>query len=700
MAILQNIRNRAGIFIMVFVGVALFLFIVDPEVFSFIFNKQHTNIARINKKNIEYEEYLDNYILHEQFLQIVNRTNSLDSETVDAIREQAWNDLLMGHILYPFYKEVGINVSESELDDLLYGANIHSIIHQNFTNQQTGRLDTLAVRNFFGQAHEDYESSVIADYFITMITRDRKQTKYNTMIAKGFYTPVALARKDYFDRNTNSEFEYVIRKFKSISDDKVTVTDADIKDYYNSNLYKFQIDENSRDIEYIIFDVIPSSEDSLRIREIMNDYYAEFIKDEDPLGFSRRFSDSFEEERYYKLNELPGNLGEEFFNEGEGAISDIMLLNGSYFAAAIVELTERPDSVNASHILLRPNEERSLEDVQILADSLYAELEKGEEFFMLAMMFSEDPGSQQMGGELGWFTDGMMVPEFNEACFSGQVGDLIMVETVFGIHIIKILEQTEPQPKVKLAILQKDLNYSDDTYNSVFGAASNFSANSPTGKEFDENAAKSGYIKRIASELREIDRQIPGLEHPRDIIRWAFDDKTKKGDVSDVYPIGDKFVVAKLAAVRKKGNAALDDVKSEIEQIVLVNKKAEMLISELEKDLASGMTIKQIAAKYNEDSDIVSSINFNAFSIPGLGIEPRVLAAATSLPAGTVSSPIQGNNGVYIVNVINRMAAPDKSDFSSEQLTIMRNHAARVGFRAFEALQKKADITDYRTMWF
>jgi peptidyl-prolyl cis-trans isomerase D len=700
MAILQDIRNRAGIFIMVFVGVALFLFIVDPEVFSFIFNKQHTNIAKINDESIDYEEYIDKFSMHEQFLKIVNRTNSLDSETIEAIREQAWNDLLMEYILAPQYEEVGIDVKESELEDLLYGANIHSIIHQNFTNQQTGVLDTASVRDFFSQAQEEYESQVIADYFIDMITLDRKQTKYNNMIAKGFYTPVALAKKDYYERNTNSEFEYVIRKFKDVNDNQVKISEADIKAYYNSNLYKFQIEENSREIEYVVFDVFPSSEDSLKALEIMNDYYEEFIEDEDPLSFSRRYSDSFDGEMFYKVDELPAGLGEEFFNEGLGAVSDISLVNGSYFAAIIAEETERPDSANASHILIRVDEEKTLEQAQIIADSLFAEIEKGEDFMMLAFTYSEDPGSQQMGGELGWFADGTMVPEFNEACFTGQPGDVVMVETTFGIHIIKINDHTEPITKVKLAILQKELNYSEATYNSVFGTASSFMANSPTGKDFDENAAKQGYVKRIASELLELDRQIPGLEDPRNLIRWTFDETTKKGDVSEVYPLGDKFVVAKLSAVREKGDAPLEDVKEQIEQIVLQNKKAEMLESELQKDLASGMTIKQIAAKYNEDSDIVSSINFNAFSIPGLGIEPNVLAVATSLPVDKTSKPIQGNNGVYVVKVLSRTEAPEKSDFSSEQLTIMRNHASSVGFRVFEALQNKAEIEDYRTMWF
>ena len=700
MAILQDIRNRAGIFIMIFVGVALFLFVIDPSTFSFLFERQDTKIAKINKKGIEYEEFLDFYILHEQFLKFAQRTNSLDGETMDAIRDQAWNDVLRKHIVDKYFSQVGLSVGEYELEDLIYGANIHSIIHQNFTNQQTGMLDTASVRNFFARAEEDIEAYTITEYFKQMIKEDRLLTKYNNMIAKGYYVPVVLAKKDFKDKNTNVSFDYVLRNFASIPDQDIKLTEADFKEYYDKHIYMFQVEENSRDLEYVLFSVIPSAEDSLKALEIMTSYYEEFIEADNPTDFARRFSDFPLRDSYLSITEMPTVLDEEFFVAPIGTASEILQKENSYFAAIITDRTQRPDSVNASHILIRPSEERSMEAAKSIADSLFNELNKGADFLMMAFTHSEDPGSQQSGGELGWFTDGVMVPEFNDACFNGKPGDIVMVETQFGIHIIKINEQTQYLDKFKLAVLQKEISYSEQTFNHIYSQASTFSANSETAKEFDENVIKNNYIKRIASNLEELDKNIPGLENPREIIRWVYSKDIKVGDVSDVFISGDRFIVAKLTAIREKGNAPLDDVKDQIEPVLIKNKKAEIFIAELDKDIKAGNGIEQLAQKYDAPSDQAQAINFGTFSVPGLGIEPEVISTATNIEINKISKPVKGNSGVFVLKVTERIEAPEKSDYSAEQLNLMRTFASRVGFRTIEALQKKAVIEDFRTRWF
>ena len=700
MAILQDIRNKAGIFIMIFVGVALFLFIVDPEVFGYIFDRHDTRIAKIDNQDIEYEEFLEYFHLHEQFVRIAQRISSLDAETTDAVREQAWNDILQNYILSDYFDDVGISVSDYELEDLLYGANIHSIIHQNFTDHQTGRLDTLGVRNFFNRADEDFQSYTIAEYFKTMITKDRLLAKYNNMVAKGFYEPELLAKKDYNDRNTNVNIKYVARRFNNIPDDNITVSEEEIKEYYNSHLYMFQIDQSSRDIEYIVFDVVPSAEDSLMAIEIMEDYYQDFVEADNPVEFAGRYTDFINYKLYYKEDELPEVLRENFFHSDFGTVSEILLTDSSYFAAKIVDMVKRPDSVNASHILLQPNESRSIEASRKLADSLKTVIKDGELFEMLAVTYSDDPGSKQQGGNLGWFTDGMMVPEFNEACFTNKAGDIIKVETQFGVHIIKINEQTKFHDKVKLAVLQKDITWSEQTFNQAFSKASNFSANSLTAKEFDKNAEKYNYIKRLATGIRELDKNIRGLENPREIIRWTYSEDVETGDVSDVFTLGDKFVVTKLTSIKEKGNMPIEDATAQIKPEIIKKKKAEILITEFKNDINKGMSIDAIARKYNIETDSAKTINFNTFSVPGLGIEPNFVATAISLTENEISNPVKGNNGVFVLQVTDKFKAPEKSSYTDDQLNIMRNQAARVGYRTIEALKKKSEIEDFRTRWF
>lgn len=700
MAILQDIRNRAGVFIIIFVGVALFLFVVDPTTFSVLFDRVDISIARINGKKVDYDEFLDHVHKHERFYRIAHRLRSIDAEMSEAIREQAWNDLLREHILNDYFNEVGISVSETELEDLLYGANIHSVIHQNFTNQQTGVLDTAGVRSFFARAEESFESYIIAEYFKDIIKAERLINKYNIMIAQGFFEPVLFAKQDYLERNTRVDFDFVLRYYYEIADEHIEVEESELKEFYNSNLYRFFIDEDSRDIEYVVFEVKPSAEDSIHALQTITGYYDEFASTDEPMVFVNRYSDFPNYERFFKQEEVPAELGPDFFGKEVGTTSEILLSDSSYFVARIVDYVSRPDSVNASHILLQPNQTRSIVDCREIADSLKKAIVGGANFAELARQYSDDPGSQQLGGELGWFQEGVMVPEFNEACFGNKTGDVVITETQFGVHVIKINDQGGFYRNINLAILHKELIWSERTYNQTFGQASAFSAQSLTAEEFNENVLTHGYVKRVVSNIKEADKTITGLEQPRELIRWTYRNDASVGDVSDVFPVGDKFVVAKLTAVKNRGTAPFEDIKRRIEPEVIKNKKAEILKQELESDVKAGMSLEEISMKYSTEILNAKSVQFHSFSVPGIGVEPNVVAVATSIKPNVISTPIQGNNGVIVLMVKDVVKAPEKATYLEEQLSRMRGYSARVGTMTFQALQKRAEIEDNRSRWF
>ncbi len=700
MAVLQKIRNRAGVLVIIFVGVALFLFIIDPSTFQQLFAKNETNIAKINGDKVEYSEFQEFYDQHREFILVAQRKSSLDTEDDNSIREQAWNDVLQKYLLEPAYEEVGLSVSDEELENLLYGSNIHSIILQNFTDQQTGQVDTASIRTFFERSGEDPGYQIIANYWKSVIKRDHIRTKYNTMVAKGFYTPTAFAKMDYQDKNNMCDFEYVFRAYKEIPDESIKISEADLKAYYDDHQYMFIEENKSRDIEYVVFDVIPSAEDTATIKEDVEDLYAEFIALENGhADYASRYSELGMQQRFIPQTELPDGLNPEFFDGEIGATSDIILFGNMYYFTRIVEVAQRPDSVNASHILIIPNDTITLEQCYEKADSLKALAEAGEEFAILALMNSEDARSQQQGGNLGWFTDGMMVPAFNEACFTGKTGDISIVESQFGVHIVKIDDQSDYSRKIKLATVGKEIRFSDRTSNYYFSKASNFSANNTTSKKFDAAIIEDQLTKRVADKLSELDNKLPGIENARDIIRWVYNEETKVGDVSTVFHFTDKFIVVKVSAIREKGVAPLENVKDVIEPIVLKNKKAETLMAELNKDISSKMDIGAISAKYGKTLDTITNVSFSSFSLPGLGIEPNVNAVISTIEPNKISQAIKGNNGVFVVKVINKTVAPEKTDFTQEKLSIMRNQASQV-YRLFEAMEKQAKIEDNRARYF
>lgn len=700
MAVLQKIRNRAGIFVIIFVGVALFLFIIDPTTFQGLFSQKDTSVAEINGDDVDYKEFQEFYDTHREFMLVAQRKSNLDSEEDQRIREQAWNDILQKYLMEPYFKEVGLSVSDAELEDLLYGSNIHYVILQNFTNQQTGQVDTAQIRSFFEKAGDDPGYTVIAEYWKNIIKKDRLSTKYNNMVGKGFYTPKKMAEMDYFEKNNTFDFEYVFRPYKSIADEDVKIADSDLKAYYDEHQYMFKEDKASRDIEYVVFNIIPSVEDTLATLDEVKDLYAEFTALEGGyIDFANRYTEYKSPETFIGEEGLPAGLPEGFFNMPVGTNSDIILDNNLYYFTKIVEEGQRPDSVMASHILLVPNDSVPIEVCREKADSLLALVKKGEDFALLAVMNSEDPGSKSQGGDLGWFTDGMMVKEFNEACFTNKPGDVLIAETQFGVHIIKIADQTKPRKKVKLATLNKEIHFSDRTSNFYFSQASSFAAENTTAKQFDEAIVKEKLVKRIASKLGELDNQISGIEDAREIVRWVYGAETKKGDISTVFNFTDKYIVAKVSAIREKGVLPLEDVKETIEPIVLKNKKAEMLIADFNKDIAAKSDLQTIAAKYNAEVDTLNSISFSSFSLPGIGIEPNVNAVVSNIEMNKISEPVKGNNGVFIIKVYNATKAPEKTDFSAEQLGLMRNQASQV-YKIFESVEKMAEISDFRAKYF
>ncbi len=702
MALLQKIRKRAGVFVIIFVGVALVLFIVDPTTFQALFAKNETSIAEINGDDAEYEEFQEYYNGHRDFLLVAQQKGNLEADEDQRIREQAWNDILQKYLLEPYYEEVGLSVSEAELEDLLYGSNIHYVITQNFTNQQTGQVDTVQIRNFFDSAADDPNYAIIAEYWKEIIQRDRISTKYNNMVAKGFYTPVALAKMDYEESNNLVDFEYVYRAYKDIADEDMKVTDSDIKKYYDNHQYMFIEAKPSRDIEYVVFNVIPSAEDTAAIYADVEAMYVEFNElEEGYLDYASRYSEFKAQDKFISELELPTGLSPEFYEQEVGTTSEIIAAGNTFFFTRIVEVAERPDSAMASHILIIPNDSVTIEECYAKADSLKRMIEEGEDFATLAFMNSEDPGSQQTGGDLGWFTDGMMVPQFNEVCFTSELGTMEIVETQFGVHLILVTEKTEPNRKIKIATVNKEIRFSDRTANLYFSEASTFSANNTTGKKFDAAIIEGKLVKRIASKLSELDNQISGIENAREIVRWAYEEETSEGSVSSVFNFESegKFIVAQVSAIREKGVAPLEYVKELIKPIVLKDKKAALLMSELNKDISGSMDLMSIAGKYNKVLDTLTNVSFSSFSLPGIGIEPNVNAVAANMEVNKMSKPIKGNNGVFVIRVVNMIDAPEKTDFSTDQLSVMKNQASQV-YKLFEAIEKNAEITDNRARYF
>ena len=702
MATLQTIRNKAGVLVAVVIGLALLSFILS-DIFSnnsIFSSKQSTDVAEIAGQSVPIQEF---EMLVEELTENYKRNTGQetvpDDETAQSIRDQAWEFLVTNYVVANNLEEIGISVHPNELQDIIAGNNIDPQVQQIpiFKNQQTGLFDKNLVIQFITNLDKDPSGNARLSWvaFEKQLEHQHLINKYYTLVKKGLNITTVEA-KDFVEVGSNSvDITFAMKKYSDVNDSTIAVTDAELEKYYNEKSYLFE-QEASRDVEYIVFDVLPSPEDIKSIETKINEIKNDFVNTTEIADFVNRNSDVPYSEEYFTKTSLTPPLDSIMFAEKEGFVYGPYIENNEYKLARLMSFKNLSDSVHARHILIAPSETRSYDKAKALADSIKGLLDKGSEFGLLAFQYSDDKGSAQEGGDLKWFKQGMMVKPFEKAAFEGKKGEIVTAETQFGIHIIEILEKGAETNKAEIAFINWKIEPSSQTYQTVQTKAYQFAGTNNTRAKFDTTIVKEGYTKRLASNLRENDRNIAGLESPREMVRWAF--KAEKDEVSQPFDFQDKFVVAVVSEVREKGIAPMDQIKEQLTTLVRKDKKAETFITEFQNAAAAG-SIDAIAQKLNLVSQQAPGINFNSFSLPGVGIEPNVIGTAVYTAKDKISKPVKGNNGVFVLTVTNTTKA-ENMDAKTAKAQLENEIKPRADYQAFDALKKIADIKDYRSLWY
>lgn len=662
---------------------------------GFLLNGSPTEVGEIAGNTIDgrifqdkVQETIDNY---------KNQTgqSTIDAATTDQLREQTWNQMVRELVMDQELEALGVRVSSDELYDMVQGSNPHPQVVQAFTNPQTGQFDISQVQAFFARMETDEQLKRQWVSFEKSLAELRRNEKYNNLIKKGLYISSTEAREDYLAQNERATIKYVLKRYASVPDSTIEVSESDIKKYYNDNKSKYEQDA-SRDVEFVSFVVNPSQEDFEKVKIWADRLKPEFETTDNDTLLVNRESDVRFSARWLAKGELAPNIDSLMFTAEVGFVHGPYLEGQTYRMAKLIGVKMSPDSVEARHILLRPETYGSVERTKEVADSLKGLIDSGVDFAILASQHSEDPGSGAKGGDLGWFKEGQMVPSFNDACFDGKKGDLVIVQSQFGFHIINVLNQKGKTEKRSVTFVDRRVEPSTKTFQIKYGEADEFARSVTSVASFDQEVANRGLNKRIASNLKENDRTIVGLENPRPLIRWAFG--AEKGEVSDIKELGNTFVVGILTAVREEGFSEIDDIREELTAGAVKEKKAEQFIQEFEN--AKAGDIQTIADAMNLPVETKSDILFSAPSIQGLGRELEVLGTVGGMVTGDISKPIQGDQGVYVVYLESKSEAPEQASYSGNAAALNTSLAARVDYEVFEALKKKADITDNRSKFF
>ncbi|CAN5461560.1 SurA N-terminal domain-containing protein [soil metagenome] len=698
MAVINKIRSKATLLIGI-VGFSLAAFILGD-----LFNSNHS-ILKSNDSNVgviggnkiavqDFENRVQKLVTNHK---LNNNVETVDQNTMDQLREQAWSQLVNDEVMQPQFDKIGITVSSDELFDMVKGKNPHPQIKQAFTDPKTGKFDPANVINFLKNMDNDATGRTKAQWLVfeDAIQQERVQQKYNDLIKQGIYITTLEAKADYLNKARSASVRYVSLPYSSISDSSVQVTDAELKTVYNANLKKYK-QVASRAIEYVTFDVNPTDIDRKASFDDVNKIVADFRTATNDSAFVALNSDSPFDATYHKKGSLPLNIDSIMFSAPAGTVFGPYEEGGAYKVAKLSDSKMLPDSVKASHILLRVDNPANQAKVMLTADSIKTALKGGANFEALSNQYSTDEGSKSKGGDLGWFQPGMMVKEFNDACFSAAKGDLLIVQTQFGIHIINVVDIGKESRQVRVAYVSRKIEASTKTYQAVYTKANEFASKNTTAEAFDKAVKDQNLNKLTETNITESSRQIGPLENSRELVRWSFN--AKMNEISKAFEFGNRFTIAKLTDAREKGYSTMEQVKDQVTAEARKDKKAEMLMEKLKK--AGSSNLDAIATGTGTQVQVAENVSFATPYIGSAGMEGNVVGHILTMKPGTVSAPLKGQSGVFVV-VVNSFTEPTaQKDYKENAAQLRQQIQARSQYEVFNALRDKADIDDRRGKFY
>lgn len=706
MAVLNKIRQRS-VFLIIIIALALFSFVL-ADLFrngGAISQKAENAIATINGKDIDRTEFAKK-------VELASRSFGGGTSSIQAVN-YVWNQEVKETVFEEQFEELGIIAGEDQVNLLLEESLATNPTFQN----EAGVFDKAKMQEYVANvkatSKEAYQQWL--DFEVN-VSKGAKEQTYLTMIKAGVGSTLKEGELEYKMENDNVDIKYVQLPFSGIEDAKVEVSDAEIKSYINKHASQYKA-EPSRSIHYVLFNEVASVEDENQVKSEI----ASLLEDKVEFNATTKGTDSvfgfknidnakefvnqhsalkFDESFKFK-KDLPAIVADTLYNLGIGGVYG-PYKDGDYIKISkVVAQKQMPDSVQASHILVSweglgtaGETKRTKEEAKVLADSILKVTKADKaKFTELAKEFSADNSSKDKGGDLGYFTPGRMVPAFNTYCFENKVGDQGIVETQFGYHVIHIEDQKNEQKAIQVATVSQKIEPSEKTINNIFTETTKFQI-SAKDKDFEEVAKGSELTVRPVNNIKELDENIPGLGAKRTIVQWAFNEDSKVGDIKR-FDIPEGYAVVQLTAKADKGEMSVADASPLVKPILLKEKKAEML-----KNKISGSSLDAIAQSQGQTVKVASALNMKTPTISGAGTEPRVVGTAFALEPGKISTPIIGNNGVYVVEVTKKTPASGLDNYMSYASQLSKTQAGAVSTKVFEALKEAAEIEDRRSKFY
>jgi peptidyl-prolyl cis-trans isomerase D len=656
-------------------------------------------IGQVNGVNISYGQFLERTKQTEKMYEMNNRV--VDENTRQQIYSDSWRTMVEDELVRQEQEKLGLVVTDKEFNDLLYGKNPPEDLKRAFTDPKTGQYDVALAKQQFAQIKKTKgEQRDQIETFFKAVIENRMKQKYYGLLQNSSYIPKWMAEKTLADNNAIASFNFVNIPYTSIPDSSVTISDDQISKYVQAHKNEFKQDESSRNISYVSFSFAPSAADTNATLEAIKSLKEEFRTSSDPGAFVTRNNTSLQfYDGYNSRDKIQIPNKDSIIAAGVGNVYGPYLDQNAVVISRIVDVKTLPDSVKARHILIGTIDPQTQQPIMAdstakkKADSLLAVIKSGGNFELLAMQYSNDEGSKIKGGDLGYFAGGTMVKEFNDFCFEHKTGDIDVVKTQFGYHIIQITDQKNFAPSYKIAYMAKNIEPSQETINDAQSRANIFYGNSRNLKAFDENAAKNNYEKKTANDIKENDYQVSGLGVNRKVVRQIFEQET--GSVLEPEEFNDQFVVIAITGAEKAGLASVSKARPTVESVLRNEEKAKRISSKIGKAASLDAVAKSQASSVQR----ADSVSFASPILPNAGFEPKVGGYAMFKGGlNKISPAIAGNGGVFVIQP-DFIGAKADATASVEDLqkSLANQQRGSALYSSIQAMRNAAKIKDRRS---
>ena len=610
MAILETIRVKFGILISVLIAVALLSFIIDPSTLQSVSSMSSKyDVGEIDGKSISYTDFQAE-IEKITAISEMNGSPVQGEEALAMVRQQAWQQFINDYLFIPSAKAAGFNVGEEEMYQLLSGEMLSGILMQMFQ----GQLDKELLMDIEAQveADETGRMKLFWDNLLETVYSEQFYAKYQSLFAKSSFNNALAVAEQIKGNNTTFDVDFVVVPFIFAQDSTIVVSDKEIKDYYNAHKDNFK-QIASRDIEYIVIDIVPSADDVTAANNAIAAVYDEFVAAENMKTFLLSKSERQLEKRWYKEGDLKALSAEvdAFVAAGRtGDVSPIFQNGNSFYAVKIMETAQVPEQVQVKYT--------------------QAGVEGAEE----ALAAAGEEWISQMDG----FEDLMTTPK-------GQT------VTINGI-LFQVVDTKDVVAKKRVAILEKTAQPSDATRSACYAKANSVASKAGGKLEgFKKAVEEDGLYAHPYNRMPESASRLGSVEHTKEVTRWAFE--AKVGQVSGIISIDNKYyVVAALKGIHKEGYAPVEEVAARIQPVLYQEKSAAKKTAEVTEKINGLTDLAAVAEALGTTVSSKEDVTFASFTSTGL--DNKFIGAASVAEVGALNGPLQGNTGVYVYVVTDR----------------------------------------------